>query len=82
MKNLSLYEFKLLSDHDQYDLVFTKGEFITNREEGSSRYVLYALSRFFIEIEYDVVSNKIVGKRSFVSGKLLDKYSRNGSFKF
>lgn len=65
MKNLALYEFKLLPNQDQYDLVFTKGEFITNREEGGSRFALYALYRFFVEIVYDVKNNKIVGLKSF-----------------
>lgn len=75
MESLTLYEFKLLPNHDQYDLVFTKGEFITNREEGGSRFALYALYRFFVEIMYDSTNNKIVGKRSFVSGEILDSYS-------
>ena len=75
MENITLYKFKLQPEHDQYDLVFTEGEFITNREEGGIRFALYGFYRFFVEIEYDLKSSKIVEKRSFVSGKSLDRYS-------
>lgn len=78
MEIKSLYEFKLLPDHDQYDLVFTQGEFITQLEVGGSRFALYALYRFFVEIEYDIAKNDIIGKRSFISGELLNKYSGLG----
>lgn len=77
MKRISLYEFKLLSDHDQYDLVFTKGEFITNREDGGSRYVLYSLHRFFVEVQYSITKNQIFGIKSFVDGEIMDKYVFN-----
>ncbi len=62
MENISLYEFKLLPQENQYDFVFTNGDFITNREDGGSQYVLYALHRFFVEIEYDIQINEIVKK--------------------
>lgn len=75
MHALSLYEFKLLSDHDQYDLVFTKGQFIDSLIKGNARFALYALYKFFVEIEYDSVSNKIVNKVSFISGQKLDRYA-------
>lgn len=78
MENMTLYEFNLLPNQDQYELVFTKGEYVTNREEGGIRFALYAIYWFFVEIEYDIKNNKIVGKRSFITGKLLDKYSKKG----
>ncbi len=74
-KELTLYEFKMLSDHEQYDLLFTKGEFLDVHLEVNSRFALYALFKFFVEIEYDSVNNKIVNKVSFISGKKLDRYS-------
>ena len=73
---MTLYEFKLKSDHEQYDIVFTKGEFIDYHLEESKRYALYAVSKFFVEIEYDHWSNEVTGKRSFVEGDLLNRYSR------
>ena len=73
---MTLYEFKLKSDHEQYDLVFNHGQFLDFHLENSKRFVVYAVFRFFVEIEYDVASNKIVGKTSFVDGSKLSRYSR------
>ena len=75
MEIYSLYEFKLLADHDQFALVFKEGIFLTYSLKLNSRFALYALYRFFVEIEYDVKSNKIVNKVSFISGEKLDIYS-------
>ncbi|WP_034917856.1 hypothetical protein [Gillisia sp. CAL575] len=72
---ISLYEFLALSDKEQYELAFNKGNYLDTLSKGSTRYVLYSLDLFFVEIEYNSLNNKIVNKRSFVSGELLDKYS-------
>ncbi len=74
---MTLYEFKLLSDHEQYDLLFTKGVFITSRIDKGSTYALYSLETFFVELEYNPKNNKIVGKVSFVDGEKLDYFSGN-----
>ncbi|WP_167597759.1 hypothetical protein [Leeuwenhoekiella sp. ZYFB001] len=76
MSTLSLYDFKLLTDHEQYDLVFSEGTFIDTLIEDNTRYALYAVDLFFVEIEYDVARNKIVGKTSFVTGDKLNSYSK------
>ena len=76
MSTLSLYDFKLLTDHEQYDVVFSEGTFIDALIEENTRYALYAVELFFVEIEYDVARNKIVGKTSFVTGEKLNRYSR------
>lgn len=63
------------SDHGQYDIVFTQDDFIDYHLEPSKRFVLFAVYNFFVEVEYDFKGNEIIGKRSFVSGAILDKYS-------
>ena len=75
MSKLSLYDFKNLSDHEQYDVVFNEGTFIDALFEENTRYALYAVDLFFVEIEYDVARNKIVGKTSFVTGEKLNRYT-------
>ena len=57
MPRRTLYEFKLLSDHQQYDVIFTEGTFIDALIEENTRYALYAVDLFFVELEYDVASN-------------------------
>ena len=69
-------EFVLKSDHEQYDMVFTKGEFVDFHLESSKRFALYSVFKFFVEVEYEVESNKIVRKTSFVEGDRIDIYSR------
>lgn len=62
------------SDHEQYDIVFTQTDFIEYHIENSRRFALYTVFKFFVEVEYDLWSNKVVGKRSFVDGELLHRY--------
>lgn len=73
-KNLSIIDFNKLNKHEQYELVFTKGDFIDYFLKKTTRYALYSLYIFFVEIEYDVTNNKIVNLEAFDKGKLLDRY--------
>ena len=75
MKVLTLYQYKLLSDHEQYDLLFTQGDFLDMIIAGNSRFAVYALFKFFVEIEYNNRENKIIGLKSFVTGEIMDKYT-------
>ena len=72
---MGIYDFNILSDHDKYDTVFTKGKFVDTVTEGETKYVLYALSYFWVEVVYNAPDNKITGISSFVGGKTLDRYS-------
>ena len=72
---ITLYEFLALPEQEQYEIIFNKGEYIDLRIEGNKRYVHYAVDLFFVDVEYDNDENKILGKRAFVTGELLDKYS-------
>lgn len=73
-EKLSFYDFKNLSPHEQYDLVFTQGDFINYYLKGETRYALYSLFNFFMEIEYNIRKNKILDINAFEDGKLLDRY--------
>ncbi len=72
---MTLEAFNSLSDFDQYDIIYNEGAFIDTIIKGNDRYVLYAVDAFFVELYYQSIPNKVVGKRAFVSGKLLDKYT-------
>tara|TARA_B100002049_G_C15813438_1_gene263898 strand:- start:23 stop:265 length:243 start_codon:yes stop_codon:yes gene_type:complete len=72
---MTLYEFKLLPEQEQYNKLFNEGDFLTYRLRPTSRFALYALEKFFVEVEYDPKNNKIINAVSFISGKKLDKYS-------
>ena len=72
---MTLYEFKLLPEQEQYRKLFNEGDFITHRLGSKARFTLYALDKFFVEVEYNPKGNRIVNIVSFMSGKKLDKYS-------
>ena len=72
---MGIYDFNTLSEHDRYDILFTKGQFVDTVSEGDIKYALYSLSYFWVEIEYDSPRNKIIGISSFVAGDTLNRYS-------
>jgi len=37
-------------------------------------YQLYSINDFYVEVQYDAISNKIIGKLAFKQGEALDKY--------
>ena len=65
----------MLSEDKQYDTVFAKGKFLDIVIEGSSKYVLYAIDKFFVEVEWNNKTDEIVGKGEFKCGDNLDRYS-------
>lgn len=63
--NLSFYDFTQLPDEQQFNLVFKEGEFIDSKEIGKNRFALYKLYGFFVELQYNVLQNKLVNKLVF-----------------
>jgi len=78
LQEMTLYEFNLLKTHlEKYDAIFTKGEFIHVLYKNNKKFALYAINKFFVEIEYDSKNNRIIGYKSFKSGHLLDKHAED-----
>lgn len=71
---MKIYEFLILDDAQQYDIVWDKGVLIDTFKETSTVFSLYALNDFFVEIEYNSAENKIVNKTVFKQGERLEKY--------
>ena len=58
--------------------------FIENMAVGNETFEylsLYEIDKFYIELTYNIDTNKIVEVNSFKTGKYLDKYLPNISFK-
>ncbi|AZA53897.1 hypothetical protein EG348_13240 [Chryseobacterium sp. G0201] len=53
MKELSFYEFTQLTQREQYDLVFTKGEYIDSSVKNDVKFVLYKLYSFHLGAIYN-----------------------------
>lgn len=66
---ISFYEFTQLSQQEQYYLVFTQGIIIGIKEVDKSKFVLYKLYNFFVEVLYNTLDNKIIGLTSFLNSK-------------
>lgn len=71
---MGIYENLILPEDDQWDTLWDFGKYLTHRIKEESKYVLYAMDMFFVEVELDG-SDKIVGKKVFRHGHNLDNYS-------
>ena len=74
---MGLYEYMLLNDSDQWNELWQSGTFLTHHIDHTNKYTLYALHDFFVEVKLDAKTSKILNKRHFKTGHLLDKYSGN-----
>jgi len=73
---MKLYEFLMLDEQLQYQAVWDHGVHIDNIIFEKVNYVLYSINDFYVEVHYDVATNKIIGKLPFKNGEPLDKYLR------
>ncbi|MFL9843870.1 hypothetical protein [Flavobacterium rhizosphaerae] len=72
--NMKLYDYKKLTEEEQYRILWQKGELIDACIEGEIRKLLYAIDNFYVELWCHALTNKFIWKLSFKQGKLLEKY--------
>jgi len=77
---MTLYEFNLLNEEDQYQSVWDNGTFIDSVTSEGFKMALYAIDKFYVEVRYDSESNKIIGLKSFKHGHSMDKYTGDITF--
>ncbi len=71
---MKLYEFSRLTEEEQYNAVWDIGTLVDQYFQDNVVMNLYAINEFFVEVYYDSASNKILYKKHFKHGELLDKY--------
>jgi len=71
---MNLYEFSRLSEEEQYNTTWAIGVLVDQFIKNSIIINLYAINEFFVEVYYDQYTNKILYKKHFKQGELLDKY--------
>jgi hypothetical protein len=71
---MKLYDFLILSEDEQFNAVWNSGVFVGQIFENDIVINLYAINEFFVEVYYNSNLNKIVDKKSFKYGHLLEKY--------
>lgn len=64
-EKISFFDFTILPEEQQFELIFNNGEYIDFREVGVHRFVLYKLYSFFVELQYDILQNSSVNKVVF-----------------
>lgn len=71
---MTLYEFNLLPQPEQYSILWKVGEFLTNRSEENVTYALYQVTGFYVELEYHQDENKLLKMKTFSSTTPLEPY--------
>ena len=71
---MKLYEFLILSEEEQYNTTWEIGVIVDQFIKEGIAINLYAINEFFVEVYYDRKNNKILYKKTFKHGELLDKY--------
>jgi hypothetical protein len=66
---MTLYDFVQLSQVEKANLLF-EGRFVSCKEDDQRTIVLYKLSDFFCEVQYDNTNNSIINMKPFRSEKL------------
>jgi hypothetical protein len=72
---MRLYEYMLLEETEQWNVLWDKGTYLTHHIEPAEKCNLYALFDFFVEVRLDPTTNKIADKVHFKTGELLTKYA-------
>lgn len=71
---MTLFEFRVLSDEEQIDLLYKDGVYIGKRKEDHLSVVLYQLDGFYVEVYYYKYRRLICTINGFSSTIPLDPY--------
>lgn len=56
MERITLQEFLSLPDHEQFEILENEGKFVEDRSDGNRKTELYAIDKFFVEVEVSKIS--------------------------
>jgi hypothetical protein len=73
---MTLYEYKILDEPEQYNVLWSKEVFIDHRIRATYNFLLYQIEGFYVELKYNREENKMQGIRSFSSTEQLEPYLR------
>lgn len=71
---MKLINFLALSDKEQYLTLFEKGVVVAERNEKPVVKKLYCLHTFFVEVHLHFGTEKVLFKKVFKAGEILDSY--------
>lgn len=71
---MGIYEYLAMSQEEQWDILWDDGVYITSYKSIDCSYRLYAIDKFYVEVEMCVTNETVLGMGVFKEGKKLDKY--------
>lgn len=71
---MGIYDFLALSHEDQWDTLWEEGVYLTSFKSIDCCFHLYAVGRFFVEVELCPIKESILNMGVFVHGRKMDKY--------
>jgi hypothetical protein len=71
---MTLFEFRLLSDFEQRDLLYKQGTYIGKRKIYGLTVVAYQLENFYVEVFYTAYRKHINQIRCFLNTNRLEPY--------
>lgn len=70
-----MYDYLKLELQEQHEVAITKGRFLQFKFADRRIYSLYALEKFFVELEYLSRTNDLEKITAFRAGHLLDRHT-------
>ncbi|MCG9971938.1 hypothetical protein [Christiangramia crocea] len=74
MELITIKEFNLLPENEKKEIIIYHGDIIEYRSGWQKNFALYAVERFFVEVEISD-DDDIMNFKAFQTGELLDKYT-------
>lgn len=71
---MTMYDYLMLKEHDQVMALASRAKFVSAFEDSTTKFCLYSLSIFFIELQQDKQTKKMIARNIFQSGTQLEKY--------
>ena len=71
---MTMYDFQLLPEQEQTDLLHKNGLYIGKRKEGCFIILLYQCENFYVEVVYRKYRSHVKQLHCFDSTELLDPY--------
>jgi hypothetical protein len=71
---MTLFQYRLLCEKDQVDLLYKEGTYIGKRSKPPFSAILFQLGSFYVEIYYRKYRSCITEIKCFTSTTLLDPY--------
>ena len=77
---MGIYEFLTMSHEEQWDTLWDEGIYLTQFKSIDCYFQLYAIDRFFVELELCPIRENILNMGVLVHGKKMDKYVTDTDF--